>query len=712
MAIVKLFINSVEKTLYEVDLTKEGERAVDQIRLKVPKAVAVTVNQEIKYLQDIVDISKLIAVYNFQGNAEDEGGYGYDGTTTSLTYGTDSWGGKSAIFNGSSSNVSITHTSRFDFSGTFDVYVWAKWTSTTAGMSLTSKRAAGDVFQDNVYQNNIFHNQGDAGFIIQVNTTTAGDVRVKVGATIITSSTAGYNDGEWHLIRISRDINNLVKLSIDTISKGTATVSGTMTTGTDLYIGSDSSVNYFNGEISRARFYSGKLDDNMETALFENRNPRTVIKFGGKITKIDSDLFKTEIIAQSFGKSLAETEINGTVFTNRTPEYIVESLVEDKTDLTYSTSSDASGITLSQYTADGKLIDILKDLAALTNRIFYTTGSKLLVFDDASFNDLGFVLTHGDNIAIKDDGYDDTEIVNDLTVLGQNLMYSTIDTFNGNNSTTAFTLDNHPVVVMVSVGGVEKTPEVDYDFDTMARTITFATAPATGSNNISIEYDFEKPLYIRGTREASIITYGRHAKKLNLPWITTKADGIRFVQSYLNRYKEISRKVKVSSGRMYNSLQENDIVHLTNTLKGIDDDFVIKSIRWTYPQMGTSLEVGEYYFDFFEYDKEIVAKIHDLESAITRVKDVREYESPEESITLADVLLMRIANFKSTESLSMTITPNIYDKINNTYSQGSVTITFQPNIFQSNVFTITPRVVTAISATYGSRVSGACYVSA
>jgi len=712
MAIVKLFINNVEKSLYEVDLTKEGERAVDQIRIKVPKAVAVTVNQEIKYLQDIVDTTRLISVYNFQGNTEDEGGYGYDGTATSLTYGTDSWGGKSAIFNGSSSNVSVTHTSRFDFSGTFDVYVWAKWTSTTTGMSLVSKRTVGNVFQDNVFQNNIFHNQGDAGFIIQVNTTTAGDVKAKVGATTITSSTAGYNDGEWHLIRISRDINNLVKLSIDAVSKGTATVSGTMTAGTDLYIGSDTGVNYFNGEISRARFYSGKLDDNMGSALFENRNPRTVIKFGGKITKIDSDLLKTDIIAHSFGKSLAETEINGTVFTNRTPEYIVESLVEDKTDLTYSTSSDASGITLSQYTADGKLIDILKDLAALTNRIFYTTGSKLLVFDDASFNDLSFTLKHGDNISIKDDGYDDTEIVNDLTVLGQNLMYSTIDTFNGNNSTTVFTLDNNPVVVRVLVGGAAKTPEVDYDFDTMARTITFAIAPATGSNNISVEYDFERPLYIRGVRETSITAYGRHAKKLNLPWISTKQDGIRFVQSYLNRYKDISRKVKVSSGRMFNSLQENDIVHLTNTIKGIDDDFVIKSIRWTYPQMGTALEVGEYYFDFFEYDKEIVAKIHDLESAITRVKDVREYESPEEIIALADVIQMQIANFKSTESLSMTATPNIYDKLYNTYSQGSVTITFQPNIFQSNVFTITPRVVTAISATYGSRVSGACYVSA
>ena len=61
-------------------------------------------------------------------------------------------------------------------------------------------------------------------------------------------------------------------------------------------------------------------------------------------------------------------------------------------------------------------------------------------------------------MAVHDDGFDDTEIVNDLTVLGQNLQYSTIDTFNGNNSLTVFTLDNNPVVVKVLVGGVEKTP--------------------------------------------------------------------------------------------------------------------------------------------------------------------------------------------------------------------------------------------------------------
>jgi len=711
MAVTKLFINNVEKQLLESDLTKEGERAIDQIRVKIPRDISVNVNQEMKFLQDMADLSTLISVYNLQGNVEDEGGYSHHGTASNITYGTDSWGGKSAIFNGTNGNVSIPHSTRFDFSTGFDVYVWAKWTSTTTGMYLISKRLEGDVFQDNVYQDNVFSTSGDNGIFIQVNAATAGDVRAQVGGLTITSSTAGFNDDEWHLIRLSRDTDNLVTLSVDTISKGTGTATGNVTVTEDLTIGSDFYGNYYNGEISRVRLYSGKLSTRQEFNFYTNRNPRTVLKFGGRVTKIDSDLTSRSVVAQSFGKILAETEINGTVFTNRTPEYIVESLVEDKTDLTYSTSSGASGITLTQYTADGKLIDIIKDLSALTNRIFYTTGSKLLVFDETSFNNLGIVLEHGRNMAVHDDGYDDTEIVNDLTVLGQNLQYSTIDTFNGNNSDTVFTLDNNPVVVKVSVGGVEKTPEVDYDFDTMARTITFSTAPATGSNNISVEYDFERPLYIRGTKESSITEFGRHAKKLNLPWISTKADGVRFVQSYLNRYKDISRKIKLTTGKVLNSLQENDIIHVKNTIKGIDGEFVIKSIQWKYPKIETEIEVGEYYFDFFEYDKEIVAKIHDLESTITRVKDVREYESPEEIMTLSDAIVMKIEDFQIAQSLSMTELTNIYDKVYNTYSLGSVSITFQPSIFQSNVFTITGRTNSATSATYGSRVTGACYVS-
>ena len=711
MTFVKLFINSVEETVYESDLTKEGERAIDQIKLQVPKSVNPIINQELKFIQDMVDASDLIAVYNLQGNVEDEGGYSHHGTATSITYGTDTWDGRSAIFNGSSGNINIPHNSRFDFSSDFDIYVWAKWTSTTTGMYLMSKRIEGDVFQPNVYQNNVFTALADGGIAIQVNAATAGDVRILAGSTAITSSTAGFNDGDWHLIRVSRNSSNVITLHIDNVSRGTATVAGTLSTTQDVKIGSDFYGGYFNGEISRVRFYSGLLGGNQPRNIYTKRNPRTVTKFGGRITKLDSQLQARQIVAQSFGKILAETEINGQVFNNQTPEYIVENLVEAKTTLTFQSSSGASGITLKQYVADGKLVDILKDLSAITNRVFYTTGSKLLVFDDAKFNDLDLVLTHGSDARISDDGFDDTEIVNDLTVLGQNLQYNTVQTFNGNNSSTVFTLDNNPVVVKVTVGGTESVPETDYDFDTMNRTITFGTAPSTGSNNISVEYTFEKPLYIRGTKSDSITTYGVHAKKLNLPWISSREDGVRFVQAYLNRYKDISQKVKVTSGKLYNSLQENDIIHIKNIIKGIDGDFVIKSINWKFPELTTEIEVGEYFFDFFEYDKEIVAKIHDLESTVTRVKDVREYESPEESFVFADALTMLVDRFKLTESLNVTTTSNIYDKVYNTYSMGSISTTFQPNIFQSNLFRTTGFASSATSATYGSRTTGAVYVS-
>jgi hypothetical protein len=62
---------------------------------------------------------------------------------------------------------------------------------------------------------------------------------------------------------------------------------------------------------------------------------------------------------------------------------------------------------------------------------------------------------------------------------------------------------------------------------------------------IIVDYEFEKPLYIRGTRESSIAEHGTHAKKLIMPWIKTRFDGIRFVQSYLNRYKDIRLNVKI-----------------------------------------------------------------------------------------------------------------------------------------------------------------------
>jgi hypothetical protein len=151
----------------------------------------------------------------------------------------------------------------------------------------------------------------------------------------------------------------------------------------------------------------------------------------------------------------------------------------------------------------------------------------------------------------------------------------------------------------------------------------------------------------------------------------------------LNRYKEISQKIKVDIGNIFNSVVENDIIRVVNTANSIDGEFVVKSIEWSYPEFNTRLNVGEYYFDYFEYDKDIVKKLHDIEGSLTTVKTLIDYEAPEETITINDIVI-QIVTENFTETLNMGDVDVIYDKNNNSYGS---------------------------SSSYGSRVTGSVYVA-
>ena len=651
VAWVKCFLDGVQKTIINSSLEKQGERGIDQIKIRFPPTVSIDVNQKLLYIQDNADLTNLAAIYNLQGSVKDESGNNNHGTASNITFGTDSWDGKSATFNGSNGKITVTDSATLDFSAKFDIIMWLKWTATTSPMYVVSKR-----------------NATSNGWAICVNRTTAGDVAFHIGSSVVTSSTAGYNDGEWHMVRITRGESDLVTLYVDNISKGTMTNDTDLTNAYDLVIGYDApATNWFAGSISRLRLYKGGgIALSSATNLYSKRNTRSTLKFGGFVTKIEKELGYKDVIAQSFGKVLGETEVRGTVFDNKTPEYIVNNLIGANTDLTYNDEGQVSGLTLTRYVADGKLIDIVRNFATLTNNMFYTTGLEEFFFIPRSFNTTSLTFTHGVESNVSSNGFDDTEIVNDLTVLGENTRYQAIETFNGNASLTLFILRYNAISSRVTIGGVEQQPEEDYILDTLGRSILFASPPASGTNNISVEYTYEDPLYFRGTRQSSIDTYGTHAKRLNMPWINNRTDGVRFVQSYLNRYKDVTEKIQLGVSSHFNSVEENDVVHIVNEIKGISGDFAIKSIRWNYPQMTTVINAGEYYFGFFESDKQIVEKLHDVESALTTAKSLRDYESPEEVLALtADVVIEVQADF--TESLSITETDHVYEMLTATW---------------------------------------------
>ena len=88
---------------------------------------------KVLYVQDFLDLANLNALYNFQSSVKDGSGNANHGTATAITYGYDTWDGKSAIFNGTSSKVTIPDDNSIDLSGQFHIFIWAKWTATASG---------------------------------------------------------------------------------------------------------------------------------------------------------------------------------------------------------------------------------------------------------------------------------------------------------------------------------------------------------------------------------------------------------------------------------------------------------------------------------------------------------------------------------------------------------------------------------------------------
>ncbi len=650
MVNVAVFINDVKKSFSQTRITKEGNRAIDEADIVVPPTVDINTNDKVIIVQDMIPVTNLSAIYNFNENVVDESGHLNTPTASAgLTFIDGQWQGKALSFNGTSTYFEVNDKANLNFNGEFETFIWVKWTSTNKQYLLTKRTTSSN------------------GLGISVNHTTAGDIALELNGTTLVSSSAGFNDGENHLIRVTRDSSNLVTLYVDKVSKGTATISHNLTTTGKLRVGRDESSTYFTGSMDSVRLYKGTpVSTAHGEKVYDNRNPRTVMKFGGRVTKVSKETIRQKVKIHSFGKELAEVEIRGDEFNDKTPEFIIENLVTNNTTLTFVRKGSLSGITLKKYVAVGKLIDIFRDFTALTGHMFYTNGNKEFVLEPENHTETNFIFTHGTNCNVLKSAYDDTEIVNDLIVLGENIRYHTIESFSGNGSLTTFTLEQGSVSTKVTVGGTEKTPEEDYEVDSVGKTITFTTAP---SGTILVDYEFEKPLYIRGTKQSSIDTHGVHAKKLIMPWIKTRNDGVRFVQQYLSRYKDIRLNIKVSVPTLFNSIAENDIVHLTNTIKNIDSDFVVKGITWMYPEYITHLNLGEYSFDFLEIDQQLTQKIHDLEDSMTTNKEIREYESPEELLALTDDIVINVRE-DLTETLNIADSAHIYDKTVATYGVG------------------------------------------
>lgn len=83
----------------------------------------------------------------------------------------------------------------------------------------------------------------------------------------------------------------------------------------------------------------------------------------------------------------------------------------------------------------------------------------------------------------------------DVISTGTRGVTTTTDEFDGDGSTTTFTLTHSNVrnIRSVTVDGASKSFGTDWTMDYKTKIITFTTAPGSGTNNVDVEYDYGTP---------------------------------------------------------------------------------------------------------------------------------------------------------------------------------------------------------------------------
>lgn len=380
------------------------------------------------------------------------------------------------------------------------------------------------------------------------------------------------------------------------------------------------------GHTSRILIYKGvELSQEQVTTLSNLKYLARTIKFGGRVWKYDDKVLPRVAECKSFGKELGEIEIPPHPHENLTVEFAIEEVVEDATDLEFVNAGDPAGITLTTHIAEGKCIDHIDDMAALGGKTFWVDGRAVFHLEPLQYRTVPLTFTHGVNCRVNRKGQDDSQLVNDLIVFGANKKHSTEQKFSGDSMETEFIIANVPVDIRVLVGGVEQEPEVDYTVDIDLKKITFTSPPASGTDNIVVDYSYELPIYVNASDTASIEKYGKRSKRIIAPWLRVESDGVLFAHRYVQAYKDVQELLEIEIPYLENQLEQNIVINVVDAVKGLNGQYLVKSVRYLYPSYRTVVMVGEFNFDALEAQKFVTQKIHDLEGSITVFKDFRDY---------------------------------------------------------------------------------------
>lgn len=361
-----------------------------------------------------------------------------------------------------------------------------------------------------------------------------------------------------------------------------------------------------------------------------------VLRFGGTITEIQKKK-AWEVTCLGYGYEL-NNKWKLKVYENKSPEYIVEDIITDETNLTYS-STGSSGITITKFVANDYIYKIINEMRELCGWQTKTDPDKKFYFEESGATDNLISWTNGTHISIQKWTLDPSGMYNHVKIKGDYANYNTSESFNATADQTDFMISYKPIgSVKVTVNGTEKdglSPEFgDYDIDTDQKKIIFDTG-LNLNDAVVIYYSYQIPIVVSAQDEDSIRSYTEIFQEIQAPHIKTFASARQYARQLLEVHTEPAYSVKFNRRGLDWTKVVGEQITIIDSQRGITEKLTIKKINWLYPAGVTVYEAGTLESDAIDWEAKIQERLKVLEKKIANEEIIMESRPIHHSLSVS-----------------------------------------------------------------------------
>lgn len=357
---------------------------------------------------------------------------------------------------------------------------------------------------------------------------------------------------------------------------------------------------------------------NDEVLYYDSSNTQV---FGGYIQNISDSPGVQNIEVMDYSIKLSQEKFSA-IYESMSPEAIIEDIIDNYTDLTY-VSTVSTGITITKIVfQDEWIIDGINKMLEIFKGSYNVDLSKNFNMSIESTSYCTESIIYG--IDYLDGGWstDIQKKAEKVVVIGAVIDQRTTETLSGTGTVfyTSYKPEN------VEIAGFQQTTsdiDGDYEVDIQNKKITFESS----QTDPEVNYTYKSQIRVElGTGKT--VT-------LEKKYIETKSEARKLAIQYKNKFEDGSQSSKwIKSSSNIGNFNVGDMIPVTDERNNKTGFYKISKVTFELPKK-MFLEIGEDEDDLFDWQKETIERVKQLEKNNSNSDFITLYDYLKENISIA-----------------------------------------------------------------------------